>query len=62
MPAFRTIWGPDTYFEMTVPGTDEFIAGNDGNNGLVKYNSNFNTADGIVAGDLEKLLHLYQYL
>ncbi|SEP39977.1 RagB/SusD family nutrient uptake outer membrane protein [Mucilaginibacter sp. OK283] len=47
---FRTIWGPDTYFEMTVPGTDEFIAGNDGNNGLVKYNSNFNTADGIVAG------------
>ena len=46
---FRTIWGPDTYFEMTVPGTDEFIAGNDGNNGLVKYNSNFNTADGTVA-------------
>jgi hypothetical protein len=46
---FRTIWGPDTYFEMTVPGTDEFIAGNDGNNGMVKYNSNFNTADGTVA-------------
>jgi hypothetical protein len=46
---FRTIWGPDTYFELTVPGTDEFIAGNDGNNGLVKYNSNFNTADGTVA-------------
>jgi hypothetical protein len=47
---FRNNWGPDTYFEMTIPGTDEFIAGNDGNNGLVKYNSNFNTADGIVAG------------
>jgi hypothetical protein len=47
---FRNNWGPDTYFELTVPGTDEFIAGNDGNNGLVKYNSNFNTADGIVAG------------
>jgi hypothetical protein len=47
---FRTIFGPDSYFEMVVPGTDEFIAGNDGNNGLVKYNSNFNTSDGIVAG------------
>lgn len=47
---FRTIFGPDSYFEMVVPGTDEFIAGNDGNNGLVKYNSNFNTSDGTVAG------------
>lgn len=56
---FRTIWGPDTYFELTVPGTDEFIAGNDGNNGLVKYNSNFNTARWYRCYHLEKLLHLY---
>jgi len=47
---FRTIYGPDTYFEMTVGGTDEFQAGVDGTGSLVRYNSGYNTSDGTVSG------------
>jgi len=47
---FRTIYGPDTYFEMTVGGTDEFQAGVDGTAALVRYSSGFNTSDGTIAG------------
>ncbi|PTR01565.1 RagB/SusD domain-containing protein [Mucilaginibacter yixingensis] len=47
---FRTIYGPDTYFEMSVGGTDEFQAGVDGTGSLVRYSSGFNTSDGTVAG------------
>jgi len=46
---FRTIYGPDTYFEMTVGGTDEFQAGVDGTAALVRYSSGFNTSDGTIA-------------
>jgi hypothetical protein len=47
---FRTIYGPDTYFEMAVGGTDEFQAGVDGTGALVRYSSGFNTSDGTVLG------------
>lgn len=47
---FRTIYGPDSYFEMSVGGTDEFQAGVDGTGSLVRYSSGFNTSDGTVAG------------
>lgn len=45
----RMIWGPQDFFTLTVPGTDEFNSGNDGNNDLVKYNSNYTTAQSNVA-------------
>src|SRR6202012_1655453 len=47
---FRTIYGPDTYFEMAVGGTDEFQAGSDGTSALVRYSSGYNTSDGTVSG------------
>jgi hypothetical protein len=43
---FRTIYGPDTYFEMTVGGTDEFQAGVDGTSSMVRYNSSYLSTDG----------------
>ena len=36
------------YFTLTVPGTDEFITGNDGNNDINKYNSNYIPSNGNV--------------
>lgn len=45
----RYIWGPQDYFTLTIPGTDEFITGNDGNNDINKYNSNYQTNNGNVA-------------
>ncbi|MGN6181097.1 MAG: RagB/SusD family nutrient uptake outer membrane protein [Mucilaginibacter sp.] len=47
---FRTIYGPDSYFEMTVAGTDEFRPGSDGTSAMVRYSSGYNTSDGTVAG------------
>jgi hypothetical protein len=47
---FRTIYGPDSYFELAVGGTDEFQAGVDGTASLVRYNSGYNTSDGTVSG------------
>jgi len=47
---FRTIYGPDSYFEMAVGGTDEFRAGSDGTSALVRYSSGFLTTDGTVSG------------
>lgn len=47
---FRTIYGPDSYFEMTVAGTDEFQAGIDGTSSLVRYSSGYQTTDGTVSG------------
>lgn len=44
----RIIWGPMDYFTLTVPGTDEFITGNDGNNDINKYNSNYIPSNGNV--------------
>ncbi len=44
----RMIWGPQDYFTLTIPGTDEFKTGNDGNNDINKYNSNYNTSNGNV--------------
>jgi hypothetical protein len=46
---FRIIFGPDTYFEMSVGGTDEFQAGSDGTSSLVRYSSGYNTSDGTVS-------------
>ncbi len=47
---FRTIYGPDTYFEMAVGGTDEFRAGSDGTSALVRYSSGYLTTDGTISG------------
>ncbi|MEO6520674.1 MAG: RagB/SusD family nutrient uptake outer membrane protein [Mucilaginibacter sp.] len=47
---FRTIYGPDSYFELSVGGTDEFQAGVDGTAALVRYNSGYTTSDGTVSG------------
>jgi len=44
----RIIWGPMDYFTLTVPGTDEFITGNDGNNDMNKCNSNYIPSNGNV--------------
>jgi hypothetical protein len=47
---FRNIYGPDSYFEMTVGGTDEFQAGIDGTSALVRYSSGYLTTDGTISG------------
>lgn len=44
----RMIWGPQDFFTLTVPGTDAWKTGNDGNNDINKYNSNYNTSNGNV--------------
>lgn len=44
----RMIWGPQDYFTLTLPGTDMWKTGNDGNNDINKYNSNYNTSNGNV--------------
>jgi len=41
----RMVWGPQDFFNLTVAGTDEFNSGNDGDNGLVKYNSGYTTSN-----------------
>ncbi|TDX01102.1 RagB/SusD family nutrient uptake outer membrane protein [Dinghuibacter silviterrae] len=45
----RNIWGPVDYATMSVPGTDEFITGNDGNNDINKYNSNYTSSTGTLS-------------
>ena len=45
----RYIWGPQDYCTMTVPGTDEFFTGNDGDNDINKYNSNYTPSTGTLA-------------
>ncbi|MES2276126.1 MAG: RagB/SusD family nutrient uptake outer membrane protein [Bacteroidota bacterium] len=47
---YRTIYGPDSYFEMAVGGTDEFRAGVDGTGALVRYSSGYQTTDGTISG------------
>lgn len=44
----RTIWGCEDYFSLTVPGTDEFMRGNDGNTDIFYYSSTFLTNNGKV--------------
>lgn len=45
----RNIWGPVDFVTMTVPGTDEFKTGNDGNSDVNWYNSNFTSATGTMS-------------
>jgi hypothetical protein len=47
----RNIYGPEQFFSLTVPGTDEFTAGSDaGSNGDIgRYNSSFNSSNGSVS-------------
>lgn len=46
----RNLWGSENLFTMTCIGTDEFITGNDGNNDINKYNSNYNPGNGKLSG------------
>ena len=46
----RNLWGSQNLFTITCIGTDEFISGNDGNNDINKYNSNYNTSNGTLSG------------
>ncbi|MES2371079.1 MAG: RagB/SusD family nutrient uptake outer membrane protein [Bacteroidota bacterium] len=46
----RNLWGSENLFTMACIGTDEFITGNDGNNDINKYNSNYNPGNGKLSG------------
>ncbi|MBV9988563.1 MAG: RagB/SusD family nutrient uptake outer membrane protein [Chitinophagaceae bacterium] len=46
----RNLWGTENLFTMACIGTDEFITGNDGNNDINKYNSNYNPGNGKLSG------------
>jgi len=46
----RNLWGTENLFTMACIGTDEFITGNDGNNDINKYNSNYNPSNGKLSG------------
>jgi len=46
----RNLWGSESLFTMTCIGTDEFIAGTDGNNDINKYNSNYISSNGNLSG------------
>jgi len=46
----RNLWGTQNLFTLTCIGTDEFISGNDGNNDINKYNSNYMASNGSLSG------------
>ncbi|MBA4198111.1 MAG: RagB/SusD family nutrient uptake outer membrane protein [Chitinophaga sp.] len=46
----RNLWGTENLFTICCIGTDEFITGNDGNNDINKYNSNYNPSNGRLSG------------
>ncbi|MDP4290184.1 MAG: RagB/SusD family nutrient uptake outer membrane protein [Bacteroidota bacterium] len=46
----RNLWGTENLFTLTCIGTDEFITGNDGNNDINKYNSNYIPSNGKLSG------------
>ncbi|MDR7130226.1 hypothetical protein J2X69_002574 [Algoriphagus sp. 4150] len=44
----RMFWGNQDLFTITVIGTDEFYTGQDGNNNINKYNSNYTPSNGQI--------------
>lgn len=46
----RRLWGNESMSTLTVPGTDEFTSGVDGNNDINKYANNFTATNGYVSG------------
>ena len=47
----RNLWGTENLFTMLVPGTDEFITGNDGTgNSIHYYSSGYTPSDGHLSG------------
>jgi len=46
----RRLWGNESMATLTVPGTDEFTSGVDGNNDINKYANNFTASNGYVSG------------
>ena len=46
----RFIWGNESFATLTIPGTDEFTSGVDGNNDINKYANNYTPSNGFLSG------------